>query len=226
MAQSFSSAVTANLGFRVLAGNCLAMAQGITGAPVMYASATDAANATRLRHHNKDIPNAMCVLWFDHWGTYGSPGNMQYKNWGHVVVYVPGKGYASSSPVGGETSTPYYYASINDVERAFNCTFRFWSEDINGKRVCTPASSPTQPPIHGMENDMIVFYTHALGKGKPGWLILGYTPKPLILSTQGSANEWQARIGKKTIITGYDGFRKYLSSAGGSAVQMARVSKG
>lgn len=82
------------------------------------------------------------------------------------------------------------------------------------------------PPIHGMENDMIIFYAHALGKGKPGWLILGYTPKPLILSTQASANTWGNRIGKETISTSYDGFRKYLRSAGGSAMQLARVSKG
>ena len=136
MAQSFRSAVTANLGFQVLAGNCLAMAQGITGAPVNHPSATAAANATRFRHYDRNVPNAMCVLWFDHWGAYGEPGREVYANWGHVVVFVPGYGYASSSPIGGEVSTPYYYDTITDVERAFNCSFRFWSEDINGHRVC------------------------------------------------------------------------------------------
>lgn len=132
----FTSLVKPNLAFQVLAGNCLAMAQGIAGARVMHNSATDAANATSKRHHNRKIPNAVCVLWFDHWGSYGMPGREVYANWGHVVVYVPGKGFASSSPVYGEVSAPYYYNSIGAVERAFNATFRFWTEDINGTIVC------------------------------------------------------------------------------------------
>lgn len=132
----FISLVKPNLGFKVLAGNCLAMAQGIAGAAIMHPSATAAANATKKRHHNRAIPNAVCVLWFDHWGRYGMPGREVYANWGHVVVYVPGKGFASSSPVAGETSAPYYYNSIGAVERAFNATFRFWTEDINGTIVC------------------------------------------------------------------------------------------
>lgn len=139
---AFQSLVTANLNFAVLAGNCLAMSQGIVGAPVMHNSATEAANATQFRHLDTNIPNAICILWFDHWGTYGSPGNMQYKNWGHVVVYVPGYGYASSSPYANQVSTPYFYASIHDVERTFNCSYRFWTEDINYKRVCVPAPAP------------------------------------------------------------------------------------
>ena len=77
-----------------------------------------------------------------------------------------------------------------------------------------------------MENDMLVFYAHALGKGKPGWLVLGYTPKALILSTQASANAWAERIGKKTISTNYGGFRSYLRAAGGTAAQLNRVAQG
>lgn len=89
-----------------------------------------------------------------------------------------------------------------------------------------PGSSGGKPTIHGMESEMIVFYAHALGKGKPGWLVLGFTPKALILSNQESANGWARRIGRETIPAGYDGFRKYLRSAGGTAVQLSRVSKG
>jgi len=133
---AFRSTVKPNLGFRVLAGNCLAMAQGITSAPVNHPSATAAAEATKHRHYNRQMPDAVAVLWFDHWGSYGEPGREVYKNWGHVVIYIPGKGYASSSPVFGEVSAPYIYDTIGDVERTFACSFRFWSEDINGKRVC------------------------------------------------------------------------------------------
>lgn len=135
---TFKSSVTPNLNFVVLAGNCLAMAQGIVGAPVLHDSATDAANATQYRHADYNIPDAVCVLWFDHWGTYGPRGQEVYGNWGHVVVYVPGRGYASSSPYAGEWSAPYFYSSIAEVEQTFNCSFRFWTEDINGLRVCSP----------------------------------------------------------------------------------------
>ena len=90
-------------------------------------------------------------------------------------------------------------------------------------RTGTTASAP---PIHGMETDMLVYYAHAFGKKKPGWLVLGYTPKPLILSTQGSANEWGRRIGKETIETDFGGFKKYLAAAGGTPAQLAAVSAG
>ena len=133
---AFRSTVTPNLSFRVLAGNCLAMAQGIVGAPVNHPSATDAANATKYRHESRNMPDSIAVLWFDHWGSYGDHGREVYKNWGHVVIYIPDRGYASSSPVPGEVSAPYIYDTIGDVERTFACSFRFWSEDLNGKRVC------------------------------------------------------------------------------------------
>ncbi|MHA3724309.1 hypothetical protein ACXR2T_10560 [Leucobacter sp. HY1910] len=133
---TYKSLVTVNLNFRVLAGNCLAMAQGITGAPIMHPSATVAANNTRYRHAERTLPDAVCVIWLDHWGSYGQPGQETWANWGHVAVYVPGFGIASSSPIAGEVSGPYWYRSIADIERTFNAQFRFWTEDINGHRVC------------------------------------------------------------------------------------------
>lgn len=90
----------------------------------------------------------------------------------------------------------------------------------------TKAPAPSKPTIHGMESEMIAYYPHALGKGKPGWLVMGYTPKPLIVPTQREANVWAARIGKATIIASYTEFRRYLRAAGGSAVKLAAVVKG
>lgn len=142
---AFEQLITPNLGYRAQAGLCLVMAQGITGAPVQNPSATAAANRTKFRHASRTMPNTVAVLWFDHYGTYGDPP--ERKNWGHVVVYVPGRGFASSSPVYGEYSAPYWYSSIDAVERAFNCSFRFWTEDINGRRVCRPAPEPSKPVV-------------------------------------------------------------------------------
>ena len=88
------------------------------------------------------------------------------------------------------------------------------------------SAAKPKPPIHGMENDMIVFYEHALGLNKPGWLVLGYTPKPLFLFDQGEANAWQAHIGKKTLVVKQGKFLNYLRAANGTAAQIRRASQG
>lgn len=140
--ESFKSNVTPWYGGEVLAGNCLEMAQFVVGAPVRHNSATDAANATKFRHATRDMPDAVCVAWFDHWGTYGPAGREYYANWGHVVIWVPGVGFVSSSPRAGKFEGPFTYGTLAEVERTFSATFRFWSEDLNGLRVCEPTNSP------------------------------------------------------------------------------------
>lgn len=139
----FRSLVTPWYGGEVLAGNCLAMAQMIVGAPVAHPSATAAANATKHRHPTRSMPNAVCVVWFDHWGWYGKKGQEVYANWGHVVIWDPARGFASSSPRAGVTEGPFFYSTLAQVEATFNATFRFWSEDLNGLRVCEPTDSPS-----------------------------------------------------------------------------------
>lgn len=144
---AYQSNITPWYGGAVLAGNCLVMSQLITGAPVMHPSATDAANATQYRHYDRNLPDAPAVLWFSHWGAYGYPGQEVWKDWGHVVVWDPATGMlASSSPRAGYFEGPWFYGSIAAVEAAFACSFRFWSEDINYKRVCQPAAAPAPTP--------------------------------------------------------------------------------
>lgn len=189
---SYQSLVTPNLNARANAGNCLVMAQNITGAPVANPTATVAANATKIRHATRQMPNAVCVLWFDHWGTYGEPP--RYDNFGHVVVYVPGRGFASSSPNWWEANNSntgggiYWYSSIGAVESTFNARFRFWTEDINGKRVCKPVSTPTPPPAPiEEEDDMIFIRTSSAGA------VYAWSPLTRKTSAKGlSRAEWDA----------------------------------
>ena len=114
------------------AGWCLRFTQTVWGAPVRYNSAWDAWNATTLKHDiTEDIPNDVgVVVWFSHYGSYGSPP--YYANWGHVVSWIPGRGYLSSprNGYGQDWST-----SIGEVEAKFNCRYVGWTEDINGLRV-------------------------------------------------------------------------------------------
>lgn len=73
------------------------------------------------------------------------------------------------------------------------------------------------------KNVMIFFYKHALGKGKPGWLVIGATPNALVVQTQASANLWAKRFGVSAHTTNYGGFKTYLAAAGGSAAQLRAV---
>ena len=125
------------------AGWCHRMARGVFGAPLVAGlySATKAADATKHRHATRAMPNVAVPVWFDHDGDYDGTG---VKNWGHVVVWIPGRGFLTS---------PWYlkhgqewYSTIEDIERTFRAKFRFWSEDINGLRVAEPTSTPALPP--------------------------------------------------------------------------------
>lgn len=241
---AFKQLVSPNFGATDYAGNCLPMAQKVVGAGGGPYSATVAANATKYQHWDRNLPSdSIAVLWFTHWGTYTDyrNGERRWEDWGHVVIWSPsafgeGRGGFFSSPSwdNGYPRAGEWFSSIADVEATFSSEYRFWSEDLNGVRVCAPvagvpaASKPAvaKPPVLGMENDMIVMYKHANGKNKPGWLILGYTPNALVLSSQDSANEWNRHIGKKTIETSYEGFLKYLHAANPSKAQLDAVSRG
>ena len=200
------------MGFQVLAGNCLAMAQGIVGAPIMYESATDAANATKFRHHTRELPNSICVLWFSHEGAYGQPGAEVWKDWGHVCIYVPGVGILSSSPIAGQVSGPWTYQTLEDMERTFAGSCRFWTEDINGLRVCEPEAATSSATGRRKQAKMLMtFFKDAAGKGKGRWAIHGPNFW-LELSTQDAADAYAAQLGVKARVetsqVGWDKLKK------------------
>lgn len=144
--------VTPWYGGQAGAGACLYVAQLVVGAGGGPYSATVAANATKYRHHNRDFPSkSICVLWFDHWGTYQDyrSGEFRYENWGHVVIWAPNAfgvgqgGFFSSRRWGfgdGE-----WFRTVAEVEAAFSSKYRFWSEDLNGVRVCEPVEEDAKP---------------------------------------------------------------------------------
>lgn len=141
--------VKPNYGKQTWAGGCLPAAQGVVGAPGGPVSATDSANATRWRHADRSFPRtSIAVVWFSHWGTYQNyiTGAFYRADWGHVVIWDPtafnGSGGFFSSRRNG-AGPGEWFRTIADVERSFNCSFRFWSEDINRVRVCKPGPTPS-----------------------------------------------------------------------------------
>lgn len=135
---NYDQLIYPNLNQQTGAGWCLKFVQDSFGAPRMYASATDAANATKLRITSRSMPNVAVPVWFDHWGTYQG----RYANWGHVVVWIPGRGFLSS-PVTGFGQL--WLSSLEAVERTFNAKYRFWSLDINTLTVAEKVPDPTPP---------------------------------------------------------------------------------
>ena len=129
--------VTPNLSTQDNAGFCLRFTQTVWGAPVRYATAWEAWEATQLKHSvTENLPTDVGVLvWLDHYGTYGGVTG-QY---GHVVSWIPGKGYLSS-PTNGYGQK--WLGSIEEVERAYNAVYVGWSEDINGLQVATINQKP------------------------------------------------------------------------------------
>lgn len=148
----------------------------------MYSSATEAANATNLRYYSRTMPSVSVPVWFDHWGTYQG----KYANWGHVVVWVPGRGFLSSPGVGfGQL----WLSSLEEVEKTFNAKYRFWSLDINTLQVAKA------PPIKEEDPMPLQTSTHS------------HNPKQVI-----PPNKWSyLRLNDKNWITFFQGGDKVKS---------------
>lgn len=137
--------VTPNPDTQDYAGFCLRFTQTVWGAPAQHNSAWEAWEATTYKHSVAEpLPNVGVILWFEHFGSYGEPP--VYMNWGHVVSFIPGRGFLSS-PVGAlGTYGQSWFDTIEQVEQTFNAKYVGWSEDINGLRVAEVSSQPQPVP--------------------------------------------------------------------------------
>lgn len=159
-------------------GMCLRFSQSFFGAPVRYRSAWEAWQNQTYRHPPSDpLPNVPVLLWYSHWGTYGRP--LSYENWGHVTPYVPGDAIYSSpdNPWAGWSQSRF--STIAEVERAFNCKYVGWSEDINGLRVAEPEPATGKPSKRKKRKNksmIIVYYGNAAPKDEKftgRWAVTG-----------------------------------------------------
>lgn len=127
-------------------GWCLGMATKVFfGAQGGYGCATDAWNASPTKNGSREMPNVAVPVWFSWWGQLDV-----YKDWGHVVVWIPGRGFLSSpgrwtDPVGQQ-----WFNSLEEIERWFGCTYVGYTLDImpNGSVAQwvegeTPAPAPS-----------------------------------------------------------------------------------
>jgi hypothetical protein len=102
-------------------GYCLKYARQVFGVSAVYSTAWQGWLNAKYKHTDRNLPNASILCWFS------------YQTAGHVVVYVPGKGYYSSPYKTGQSY--YVGTSIADIEAKYACKYVGWSEDINNVRV-------------------------------------------------------------------------------------------
>lgn len=130
--------VSPNLGQQSEAGWCLFFARSAFGAPAVENSAWEGWLNTDFKHTDA-LPNVSVPVWFQHYGSYGNPP--VYKNWGHVAIYVPGRGFLSS-PITFIGPGQQWFDSIdalvnemNRIVQGSNTKYVGWSEDISNVKV-------------------------------------------------------------------------------------------
>ena len=149
-------------------GWCLGMATKVFfGAAWGYGCATDAWNASPTKNGSREMPGVAVPVWFSWWGTIDGVN----KDWGHVVVWIPGRGFLSSP---GSWSDPYgqqWFGSIEEIERWFGCVYQGFTLDImpNGDVAAwtnDPAPSPEPGPAPAPSPDV---RTHEIVSGDTLW---------------------------------------------------------
>lgn len=157
-------------------GWCLRFTQTAYQSPIKYLSARAAWDGQRGRHTARPPKGVSVPIWFDHWGTYGSPA--YYANWGHVALWL-GNGQVLTSPLKNSQLLRWdplkgiwvgrgVYASIEAMQRDLggNPKYLGWSEYLNGRQVVRYVNSTApKPPSPGQEEDEDVYYVETSSNG-------------------------------------------------------------
>lgn len=150
------------------------------------------------------------------------PSDGEWVNAGQVIGATGG---ALGTPGAGLSTGSHLHWELRNSQ-AWSGAGWYDPRDLTIKTFASldaPAKPDTPAPLLGMDNAMLVYYAHAAGKNKGGWLVMGYTPNALIVTAQKTANYWAAHIGKPTQKESYAGFMKYLRAAGGTKAQLDAV---
>lgn len=154
---AYKQRIAPRTGTRDYAGMCLRFVQFVFNIAPQYASAWIAWLNQKGRHARGMPTNVAVAVWFSHWGTYGNP--LTYTNWGHVVAWIPGKGYLSSP---GSGYGQAWFPTIGAVERYFGAKYVGWTTHVHGVPVVewvnqktTTPTKPKPPQIGGDQMFMI-----------------------------------------------------------------------
>lgn len=142
-------------------GWCLRHTQSVFASPVAYPSARKAWDGQKGRHTGIPPLGISVPIWFDHYGTYGSPA--YWDNWGHVATRLP-DGRVLTSPFKSSYGSEIY-PDIQSTMDALggNAKYLGWSEYMNGKQVVKyeatkPNPQPATPAEEEDEDVKAIYY--------------------------------------------------------------------
>lgn len=132
------------------AGWCLRHTQSVFASPVAFPSARKAWDGQKGRHTGIPPLGISVPIWFDHYGTYGSPAF--WDNWGHAATRLA-DGRVLTSPFYSNYGSEIY-DSIDHMARSMpgGATYLGWSEYMNGKQVVKAGAD--KPPEGEKEEEV------------------------------------------------------------------------
>lgn len=120
-------------------GWCLRMTRKVFGVGAHYATAWDAWVGAKHRSTSRTMPNVAVPVYFSYTGTFSGVR----KNWGHVVAYIPGRGFLSS-PASG--TGQLWAKTIAEMERLIpGSKYVGWALDLNGVMVAEKVAAAKAP---------------------------------------------------------------------------------
>lgn len=143
-----------------LIGWCLAFVEDAYHTPRGPYCAWDAWNACEFPHTDA-LPNVQVPVWFSYY-----EGGF---NFGHVAIWVPGRGVLSSPYKANNTQQ--WFSSIAECERVLNCRYVGWSEDLVTVKVVEEETVPNSGDVHNA-------YQIANGRMATDQEVAIYTNKP------------------------------------------------
>lgn len=94
--------------------------------------------------HTDGLPNAMVPVFFEWWGTIDG----EYKNWGDVAIYVPGKGIFGTPKRGSGKSNRWDKdVATRAAWLGGKAKYVGWAEDLNGYRLVEPAPTKSNEQL-------------------------------------------------------------------------------
>lgn len=132
----YTQLVKFNLSQKGRSGWCLEYVRKGFGAPAVEPSAWQAWQKAKYKHTgSRTMPKVQVPVFF----SYIENG----INYGHVVAWIPGKGFYSS-PYNNLT-TKAVLKTLGEVERIYGCKYVGWAEDVSKVRVVKPVGAKPTP---------------------------------------------------------------------------------
>jgi hypothetical protein len=137
---------SANPNAKSYPGYCLQLVtESFFTTPGGHNTARDAWDASGTKNTSRAMPSVQVPVFFSWVGTI----NGVRKDWGHVVVYFPGRGFLSSPGKWTDGYGNQWFSSIEAVERWFNAPYLGFTLDIPMRGPVasfTPDPTPTPTP--------------------------------------------------------------------------------